>query len=143
MRDSTRTRVNRFTHVHLENWRKFTRMEVDLQRRVFLIGHNASGKSNFLDVFRFLQEIVSVGGGFQQAVRKPGGVSNLRSLAARRYPEVVIGVRIGDESASPWEYELRFTQDNRQRPIIKKERVSLNGTDILCRPDDKDKGDQE
>src|SRR5216683_8444547 len=112
----------RFTHVHLENWRNFTQVAVDLQRRVFLVGPNASGKSNLLDVFRFLLDIVSVGGGFQEAVRKRGGVSRLRCLAARRYPEIAIQVRIGtDEMVSAWEYEIRFTQDNRQRPILKEE----------------------
>ncbi len=134
----------RFTHVHLENWRNFTQVAVDLQRRVFLVGPNASGKSNLLDVFRFLLDIVSVGGGFQEAVRKRGGVSRLRCLAARRYPEIAIQVRIGtDDLASAWEYEIRFTQDNRQRPILKKERVAKEGTNILVRPDDDDKRDPE
>ncbi|MBA2492469.1 MAG: ATP-binding protein, partial [Gammaproteobacteria bacterium] len=56
---------------------------VELQRRVFLIGPNASGKSNFLGLFRFLHDLVSVGGGFQEAVRKRRGISSLRCLAAR------------------------------------------------------------
>ena len=71
----------RFTHINLENWRNFSQVKVDLQGRVFLVGPNASGKSNFLDVFRFLHDIVAVGGGFQESVRKRGGVSRLRCLA--------------------------------------------------------------
>jgi predicted ATPase len=130
----TINRAFRFTSVYLENWRNFTQVDVDLQRRIFLVGPNASGKSNFLDVFRFLQDIVSVGGGFQEAVRKRGGVSSLRCLAARRYSDLVISVRVGDEEyVSDWEYELRFAQDNRQRPIIKKERVAKRGSDVLLR----------
>ena len=73
----------RFTRLHLENWRNFTRLDVDLQRRVFLVGPNAAGKSNLLDVFRFLHDLVSVGGGFREAVEvRRGGVSSIRSLAA-------------------------------------------------------------
>lgn len=83
----TKKRQLHLTHLHLENWRNFTQIDAALQRRVFLFGPNASGKSNFLDVFRFLHDIVAVGGGFQEAVRRRGGVSKLRSLAARRYPE--------------------------------------------------------
>lgn len=117
---------------------------MDLQRRVFLVGPNASGKSNFLDVIRFLYDIVSVGGGFQEAVRKRGGVSSLRWLGARRYPDLVVRVRIGTEDEiSAWEYELRFTQDNRQRPVIKKEQVSRQGSELLGRPIDQDKRDPE
>lgn len=136
----------RISHVHLENWRNFTLVDVELQRRVFLVGPNAAGKSNFLDVFRFLHDIVSVGGGFQQAVTRPhrGGVSRLRCLAARRYPDIVVQVGLGGEGiGTAWDYELRFTQDNRQRPIIKRERVAKNGIDILVRPDDRDKADPE
>ena len=138
------SRTLRFAAVHLENWRNFTQVQVDLQRRVFLVGPNASGKSNLLDVFRFLHDLVSVGGGFQEAVRKRGGISRLRCLAARRYAEIVVQVRIGtDEARSVWEYELHFTPDHRHRPIIKKERVLKEGNNILMRPDTNDVTDPE
>src|SRR6266536_4135572 len=101
----------RFASLHLENWRNFAHIgKVDLQRRVFLVGPNASGKSNLLDVFRFLHDVVAVGGSLQEAVRKRGGVSRLRSLAARNPSDVVIQVAIaGDDGSPAWEYELRFT----------------------------------
>ena len=131
-----------FTKIQLENWRNFTQVEVDLQRRVFLVGPNASGKSNFLDVFRFLRDIVSVGGGFQEAVRKRGGVSKLRCLAARQNSSIEVGVFIGDGEDVPlWEYELRFKQDQRRRPYIQKERIAKEGSDILVRPSKDDKAD--
>lgn len=135
----------RFTHLHLENWRNFTSVDVELQRRVFLVGPNAAGKSNLLDVFRFLHDLVSVGGGFREAVdARRGGVSSIRSLAARRYPEIVVQVHIGtDDETSLWEYELRFTQDNLRRPQIKSEIVRFRGDELLRRPDADDKRDPE
>ncbi|HSE38763.1 MAG TPA: AAA family ATPase, partial [Blastocatellia bacterium] len=134
----------RVTQIYLENWRNFAKVEVELQRRVFIVGPNASGKSNLLDVLRFLEEIVAVGGGFQAAVRRRGGVSRLRCLAARRYPDVVVRARIGDdENPSAWEYEVRFNQDNLRRPIISRERVAHDGRDILIRPDAHDQEDPE
>jgi len=140
----TGTKGFRVTAIHLENWRNFAHVDVELQRRAFLVGPNASGKSNFLDVIRFLHDVVSVGGGFQEAIRRRGGVSSLRCLAARRYPDLVVQVRVGaDDEPSAWEYELRFSQDNRQRPIIKKERVAKNGVELLQRPLDEDKRDPE
>jgi predicted ATPase len=132
----------RFTSVYLENWRNFASVDVDLQKRVFLVGPNASGKSNFLDVFRFFYDIVSVGGGFQEAVRTRGGVSQLRSLAARRYPEIAIRVALGEEDRpARWEYELRFAQDKQRRQIIRKERVVREGKQLLLRPNRQDKDD--
>jgi predicted ATPase len=134
----------RITQLHLENWRNFTVVDAALQRRAFLIGPNASGKSNLLDVFRFLHDIAAVGGGFQEAVRRRGGVSRLRCLAARRYSDIVIRIAIGDdEQPRAWEYEIGFTQDNRQRPLLKYERVAREGRRLLERPDEKDRGDPE
>ncbi|HVC92946.1 MAG TPA: AAA family ATPase [Pirellulales bacterium] len=134
----------RFTRVRLENWRNFTDVDAKLNRRVFLVGPNASGKSNFLDVFRFLSEIVSIGGGFQEAVRRRGGVSRLRCLAARRNPDIAVRISIGDDDGpTTWEYELRFKQDNRSRPVIHRERVTKNGREILNRPDTSDESDTE
>lgn len=134
----------RFTRIYAENWRNFTRVEVDLQRRAFLVGPNASGKSNLLDVFRFLHDIVSVGGGFQEAVEKRGGVSRLRCLAARGYSDIAIQVHIGnDEVPSVWVYKIRFSQDKQRRPILKEERVVKQGDDLLTRPDNRDKEDVE
>src|SRR5437867_9106216 len=113
-------RGQRFARLYLENWRNFQRADLELQRRVFLVGPNASGKSNLLDVFRFLHDIVSVGGGLEEAVRKRGGLSRLRCLAARNPSDVVIAVRIAGEDTGPaWEYELRLTQDRWQRPNVK------------------------
>lgn len=134
----------RFTRVRLENWRNFAVVEASVQRRVFLVGPNASGKSNLLDALRFLHDIASVGGGFQEAIRRRGGLTRLRCLAARRYPDVCVSVVIGDDAAgASWEYEVRFTQDKRQRPGITHERVVRDGREIVRRPDEQDKADPE
>lgn len=138
------TGVLRFTHLRLRNWRNFTVMDVRVPRRAFLVGPNASGKSNLLDVFRFLNEIVAVGGGFQAAVKNRGGLSKLRSLAARSNPHIGVFVSIGTpDDPRLWEYELTFTQDNRQRPVIKKECVTHRGDVLINRPDKNDKDDPE
>ena len=66
-----------------------------MQRRAFLIGPNESGKSNFLDVFRFLHDITATNGGFVTAVGKPwrGGFAKLKSLAAKHHADIRICVR--------------------------------------------------
>jgi predicted ATPase len=132
----------RFTRLRLENWRNFLHVDVPLQKRVFLVGPNASGKSNLLDVFRFLRDIADDQGGFQRAVQSRRGVSKLRSLHARRYPNVVIEASMEIESLA-WTYRLEFTQDNLRRPVIKKESVLKNGALILNRPGDQDVADAE
>lgn len=114
-----------------------------LAQRAFFVGPNASGKSNLLDALRFLRDIASVGGGFEQAVERRGGLSSIRCLSARRDPNVVIGVNIGDwDGKEFWSYQIVFTQDKKHRPILKKEVVTSMGQNIVNRTP-ADEGDSD
>lgn len=132
----------RVTKIELRNWKNFAEASARLQQRVFLVGPNASGKSNFLDTFRFLRDIVSIGGGFQEAIHRRGGISAIRCLAARQDPLIQIDATLGTaEKKRVWEYKLVFGQDNQRRPVIKQERVRRNGNVLLSRPDENDESD--
>jgi predicted ATPase len=146
----------RITHLDMQNWRNFRQVDVELVERVFLVGPNASGKSNFLDAIRFLSALVRDGGGLQQAVKERGGVSSLRALAARRNPEIGISATLGSggeatgSNGAPrrvrWRYELRFTHEKAHdnRPVVTHERVlEENGNVLLDRPDERDMADPE
>ncbi len=134
----------RFSKIVLQNWKNFARVEVPLQRRVFLVGPNASGKSNLLDAFRFLRDIASPGGGFQDAVRRRGGVSALRCLAARRYSDIALRVVVEPgESGKRWDYELAFNQDKQRQPTVRREKLVADGETLIDRPDDPDREDPE
>lgn len=136
---SSSSKGMRLSHLRLANWRNFVHVDVPLQGRVFLIGPNASGKSNLLDSFRFLRDLVALGGGFEEAIARRGGVSKLRCLAARRYPDVEIAVSVaGGADECLWDYEISFSQDNRQRPILKREVVRKSEQEIFRRPNSED-----
>jgi predicted ATPase len=136
----------RFSRIVLENWRNFGHVDVPLQNRAFLVGPNASGKSNFLDAFRFLRDLVVPGGGFEQAVISRGGVSSIRNLAARHpSTDVVIQIWLEDRDVV-WNYRIAFAQDGRQRssrPILKQECIWRNDIRVLDRPDPEDMDDEE
>jgi predicted ATPase len=131
----------RFTHLKLENWRNFLAVDVPLQQRAFLVGPNASGKSNVLDAFRFLRDVADPQGGLQRAVQSRQGVSQIRSLHARRYPNVAIEVEVGEGEAKAWTYRLELTQNNQRVPIVAREVVRHGGDSVLKRPDDDDEAD--
>jgi ABC-type lipoprotein export system ATPase subunit len=137
--------------LRIKNWRNFTKSEFSLDETVFVVGPNASGKSNLLDIFRFMRDIVNPkGGGLQQAVASRGGFSKVRSLAARRPPEIELDFelreRLDDPSDDPdWRYVLAIQSEVRgdRRPIVLRERVYHAGTLLRERPDAQDKKDAE
>ena len=134
------------SHVSLKNWRNFREVDVPLGNRAFLVGPNASGKSNFLDVFRFLRDIAKPGGGLQYAVRQRGGLSKIRCLAAREHPDVEIEVTLSDfsDNLKKWNYGIAIKQEPRgyRLPHIIYERVWENDNIILERPKRVDNSDR-
>ena len=123
-------------------------VNVPLRERQFIVGPNASGKSNLLDIFRFLRDIVKTdGGGLQKAVKDRGGVSNIRCLSARQDPEVAIEIHIADVPDAPvkWRYSVGFRQQPREqhRTYITHERVWKEDKLLLDRPDENDNEDPD
>ena len=89
------------SRIKLTNWKNFTAIDVSLSERTFIIGPNAVGKSNLLDVFRFLRDIARDGGGLQEAVKQRGGLSKIRCLYARApRTDVEIVVDIAEKDAA-------------------------------------------
>jgi predicted ATPase len=135
------------TKLTLKNWRNFKRLEVPMQNRTYVIGSNASGKSNLLDVFRFLRDVCKpAGGGLQKAIEDRGGIKKLRCLQARSDIEVKIDIEISNEVGEPpvWEYSLGFKGEGTgaQRIFVTREVAKYNGQVVLNRPDKDDAGDK-
>lgn len=138
-----------FRHLTVRNWRNFTKVDVPLSDRMFLVGPNASGKSNLLDVFLFLRDLAKTDGGLQQAVESRGTLKKLRSLFARRNPLIEIEVTLedgdADDGGDTWTYRIAIGQEPRghHRPIVAEEEVTLNGVSLFKRPSADDKDDPE
>ena len=136
------------TRLKLINWRNFTEVDVALRERAFIVGPNASGKSNLLDAIRFLRDVAKrEGGGLQSAVARRGGVRELRSLSARSDPSVGIEVHLSKDADTPaeWVYKLVFSVEpaGNRRVLVKNELVLRDGQVILNRPDQEDEEDLE
>lgn len=135
------------TRLKLKNWRNFKQVDITLRDRVYLIGPNASGKSNLLDAFRFLRDIAKTsGGGLQKAVKDRQGITKLRCLQARTDPEVAIEVELAETLDNPvaeWTYAIGFRSEGKgqQRLLLNYERVLHQGSRVLNRPDAADQAD--
>lgn len=145
----------RISSIKIKNWRNFRAAEVkDVSDVVYLLGPNASGKSNFLDVMRFLRDLAkSKGGGLQEAVERRGGISKIRCLHARKDTEVLIDVDVVENGGSKgWNYVIGFNIpstgfEKTRRSFITQEivyRIDEDGarTEILKRPNDQDRRDE-
>jgi predicted ATPase len=142
------------TKLHLQNWRNFKGADASLRDVTYVLGVNASGKSNFLDVFRFLRDVAkSTGGGLQKAVSDRGTLKKLRCLHARTNPSVGLEVEISnavDDQFPAWKYRLFFNTEGKgaHRLLVAQEvvtKIDENGNEqvIIRRPDDQDLVDNE
>ena len=130
----------------LKNWRNFLDADIPFSEHTYLLGANASGKSNLLDIFRFLRDVSKTqGGGLQKAVFDRGGIKKLRCLHVRRGTDIRIEIHVSESAkADPtWKYILGFKNEPRgeRRALISSEEVYQKGECLLHRPDSEDKSD--
>ena len=80
----------RITKVWAKNFRSIEYAELELDALTVLVGPNASGKSNLLDILSFLGDAAK--DGLESAIEKRGGMGSIRRRPARGK---VIGPEIG------------------------------------------------
>jgi predicted ATPase len=139
-------------HSNLKNWMNFQKLETgEIRDRMFIIGPNASGKSNLLDALRFLRDVAlpagrkPSGGGLQKAVRDRGGLPKLRCVNARQDNVVWLEVKLEGADGAKWVYRLGFKGEGKanNRFIVTEECVEKNGVSLLVRPDKQDNEDPD
>ena len=102
-----------FKKIKVENFRSFKDIDVNLKNFNILIGPNASGKSNFIEVFRFIRDIVN--NGLQNAISMQGGFEYLRNINTKEPVRIRIEFKI-DESGHSFFSELQ--KDNKFLELI-------------------------
>lgn len=108
----------KIVRLQLNNWKNFHALDVGVPDRLFLIGPNAAGKSNFLDAFRFLKDLASPGGGLLESVRRRGEMRAIRCLAARNESDVSVAAEL-EGSGVRWRYELGLEEDSDRLPVVR------------------------
>lgn len=136
----------RLKRLQLKNWKNFSSVDIEFGNRAFIVGPNASGKSNLLDSLRFLHDLSKPGGGLSKALSDRGGLKKIRSLSARKEPSVDIAVETEEISKGKtvsWFYEISLNLETRgaHKTIINRETVKKDGIVVLERPDGLDKED--
>jgi predicted ATPase len=107
-----------FEKIRASNFKSFDELEVELRPLNIIVGANAAGKSNFLEIFRFLRDISEHG--VENAVSLQGGMEYLANLRIGTSRPVEL-----EMSADSLEY---LTDLDRLVPVEVKWRLALAGS---------------
>ncbi|WP_456408545.1 AAA family ATPase [Caldithrix abyssi] len=121
------------TKIDVKNFKSFDHLNIELSNFNVVIGPNASGKSNFVQIFRFLKDIEQ--SGLENAVSLQGGVEYLRNMKfnnnqnfslsieaddifglVRPYRNKYFGIKI---TKTKYEFELTFFKRKKNFKISK------------------------
>jgi predicted ATPase len=80
--------------IKVSNFKSFDELEVDLRPLNIVIGANAAGKSNFLEIFRFVRDISEHG--VENAVSLQGGMEYLANLRIGASRPVALEILLDD-----------------------------------------------
>jgi len=136
--------------IHIENFKSFSSVDVELTRFSVVIGSNAAGKSNFISAFRFLRDIARHGA--INAVALQGGAEYVRNakigseqdLAMRVTYEPDHGEEVLDRTSrggaeievrsceSSYEFALRFHADGDGFTVVR-DRLTIGCEVSSCR----------
>src|SRR5216684_6910688 len=73
-------------HIEVSGFKSIRALKLDLRRLNILIGSNGSGKSNFISLFKLMNQAVE--GNFQHAVRLAGGANALLHYGRKQTREI-------------------------------------------------------
>lgn len=109
--------------VWVKNYRSIADIQVNLEPVTILVGHNGSGKSNFVDVFRFIYDAFRLG--LDIAIANRDGMSALRRWSAKGRPyEVEIGFTF-ETATFIGAYSFTLGGERRGEYMVKREQCTI------------------
>jgi len=112
--------------VWAKNYRSLADIQVDLDPVTVLVGHNGSGKSNLVDVLRFIYDSLRLG--LDSAIINRSGMSTLRRWSSKGRPyDVEVGLQI--ETDAFWgSYTFTLGSERRGEYRVKRELCHIRNT---------------
>ena len=94
-----------FTNMKIKNFKSIASAEIDFAPFTMLVGANASGKSNLINVFKFISNIATEG--IENAVALQGGIPYLTNMSLPKGNPIEISFSL-DMSNEEW---VRYTEN--------------------------------
>jgi predicted ATPase len=137
--------------IHIENFKSFSEIDVELTRFNVVIGSNAAGKSNFISIFKFLRDIARHG--IVNAIALQGGTEYLQNARIRNSRDLMIKIAYTPDTSlevienpnteasllglrsceSSYEFALRFDETGNGFTIVKDQLVIGCEVSECCR----------
>lgn len=121
---TTRARIiMAIKRIEIENFKSFRHQSIELRQFNVLIGANASGKSNFLQIFQFISDIAHHG--LSNAISMQGGVEYLRNTNLAVQEDFALKMVVDSTPEMAYEFSLHF--DNQAAGFkIEQDKLVLN-----------------
>lgn len=119
--------------VCVKNFKSFKKLNVELNRSNIIIGPNASGKSNFIEIFKFIRDICHFG--LSNAISIQGGTQYLRNINIGSKEPLSVSIMLEGQdnriikkdkmiygmktTSVSYEFELKFKSKGSNYEIIK------------------------
>jgi predicted ATPase len=87
------------TRIGVSNFKSFDDMKTELGKFNVIIGANASGKSNFVGIFKFLKDVFAFG--LDNAIAMQGGVDCIRNMNIRSKKDLTIELSLKSKGETP------------------------------------------
>jgi predicted ATPase len=94
--------------IEIQNFKSFRHQTIELGQFNVLIGANASGKSNFLQIFQFISDIAHHG--LSNAISMPGGVEYLRNTNLAAQKDFALKIVVDSTPEMAYEFSLHFDE---------------------------------
>jgi hypothetical protein len=120
--DNQMSEIPLITRLVVKNYRSLADIDVALSPLTVLVGQNGTGKSNLIDVLRFVRDALT--DGFESALESRGGFDDTRCWFADEHEDVSIQLDFSTPDCSG-EYGFAFGQVDGNQVAIKSEELSI------------------
>jgi predicted ATPase len=108
--------------IKIQGYKSIKEADIELNNLNVLIGANGAGKTNFISLFKLLNNMID--GNLQKHITQGGGAENFLFFGSKTTDYMELYLKFGSNG-----YKAQFYQDNANRLIFAKETCSFQGTE--------------
>ena len=108
--------------IKIKGFKSIKEADIPLGDLNVLIGANGAGKTNFISIFKLLNNMIE--GNFQKFITQGGGAENYLFFGSKITEHIELFLQFGANG-----YEVKFYQDNSNKLMFEKETCFFKGSD--------------